>query len=226
MDLENLKSGHRERLKDRFLKSSEHELPDYEIIELILFFANPRTDMKPLAKNLLAKYNDIGSILAADYDNLKEFPGINNSAMTLFKLIKETSVRIAKESIINKSVISSWENVIEYLRTSMGYSPIEIFRVIYLNKNNIIISDETLQEGTVDQVNIYPREILKRSIILDATAIILVHNHPSGKAKPSISDIELTNNISTILAPLNIVIHDHVIITNNKYYSFKSEGII
>jgi len=218
--------GHRQRLKDRFSKSQDGDLPDYEILELLLCYANPRKDMKPLAKKLISTYGSISSIISLDFNTLINIEGIGSSMALLLKLVREVTIRSTQAELNNKPVISSWNALIEYLRSSMGHSKVEMFRVLYLNKMNMIIEDNLVRRGTIDHVNIYPREVLKQALFIDASAVILVHNHPSGKAKPSTNDIEMTQLISSALKPINVVVHDHVIITQKEYFSFKSHGMI
>lgn len=221
-----LHNGHRQRLKERFLKSNNFELPDYEILELILCYANPRKDMKQSAKQLLSSYGSLASVINIDRNILEQLQGMGQSTIVLFKILKETAIRCSKAELDNKPIISSWKALIEYLRLSIGHSKIEMFKVIYLNKKNIIIEDEIVQKGTIDQVNVYPREILKKALFLDSSAVILVHNHPSGKARPSTNDIELTKTIQEVLKTLNILVHDHVIVTQKECFSFKAHGLI
>ncbi len=218
--------GHRARIKEKLLRSSEGNLLDYELLELILCYANPRKDVKPVAKKLLEEFKSFSAIMSENNENLEAFHGIGKSAIILLKVIKETAVRMAKEEIQEKPILSGANLLQKYLRTSMGNSPKELFRVLFLNKKNIIIKDEILSEGTIDQVAVYPREIAKKAIIYDASAIIMVHNHPSGYAKPSIEDIELTKLTVASLAPFGIVVHDHIIITHREYFSFKASSLL
>jgi DNA repair protein RadC len=218
--------GHRARIKEKLLRSSDGDLFDYELLELILCYANPRKDVKPIAKKLLEEFKSFSAIMAESSETLEKFHGIGSSAIVLLKTIKETAVRMAKEEIAEKPILSSSSLLQKYLRTSMGSSPKELFRVLFLNKKNVIIKDELLSEGTIDQVAVYPREIVKKSILYDASAIIMVHNHPSGYAKPSIEDIELTKLTVASLIPLGIIVHDHIIITDKEYFSFKANKLL
>lgn len=218
--------GHRSRIKEKYLNANSGSFLDYELLELLLCYSNPRKDMKTTAKKLLNQYGDLLSIINSSPDKLKQFHGIGTSAIVLFKLISEISSKISFEEVNKKNIMSSWPSLMKYLKLSTGYKENEVFRVIFLNKNNEIISDEVLNSGTIDQVAVYPREILKRAILHDASAIFLIHNHPSGNEKPSLKDIDMTNDIIQALKPLNIVVHDHVIITKKQYFSFSANGLI
>lgn len=217
--------GHRQRLKQRILHSAEH-LADYELLELILFFAIPRKDVKPLAKELMKKFGDFSSLLNANKEKLLSVNGANENLYVNFIVMRELMNRMLKQQIINKNIISSWTILIDYLKTAMGKLQLEQFRVLFLNKKNILLADEILSQGTIDQATIYPREIVKRALFNEASAIILVHNHPSGISKPSNTDLELTNRIVTTCSSMNIIVHDHVIIAGNEYFSFKSNMLL
>lgn len=225
-DEKNTSEGHRARIKEKLLRSTGEELLDYELLELILCYANPRKDVKPLAKKLLEEFKSFSAIMSEDTETLAKFHGIGNSALVLFKVIKETAIRMAKEEIHEKHILSSSSALQKYLRIMMGNSPKELFRVLFLNKKNIIIKDDLLSVGTIDQVAVYPREIVKKAIMYDASAIIMVHNHPSGYAKPSKEDVSLTNLTVSSLIPLNIIVHDHIIITHKEYFSFKANNLL
>lgn len=217
--------GHRQRLKQRIINSAEH-LADYELLELVLFFAIPRKDVKPLAKELMKKFGDFSSLLNSNKDQLLSVKGTNENLYINFIILRELINRTLKQKIINQNIISSWTLLIDYLKTAMGGLQLEQFRVLFLNKKNILLADEVLSQGTIDQATIYPREIVKRALFNEASAIILVHNHPSGVSKPSNTDIDLTNRIVATCASMNIVVHDHVIIAGNEYFSFKSNMLL
>ena len=217
--------GHRARLKEKCYKFAAN-LSDYEILEIMLFWAIPRRDTKTLAKLLLNTFGSLSEILYAEEDKLLAVPQITKNIRLNFNIIKEFLERILKSRFINKHVLSSWSALIEYLQTTMGDIKTEQFRVIFLNKKNMVIADEVQASGTVDQTPVYPREIVKRALFHEASAIILVHNHPSGNPKPSKADIAITQEIKQACESLSILLHDHVIVCKNKFLSFKSEYLL
>ncbi len=217
--------GHRARVKEKFLKSPG-SLQDYELLELALFWALPRKDTKPIAKQMLSDLKNLAGIIYADPDKLLSVEGATQGMLVNFMVIREFLDRVLKQNIINTHVLSSWNALVEYLQTSMGSIKTEQFRIIFLNSKNIIVADELQSVGTVDQTSIYPREVVKRALFHEATAIILVHNHPSGDPKPSRADIELTKEVVQACATFNIKVHDHVIISKKKFFSFKSECLL
>ncbi len=220
-------TGHRKRLKDRFFNLPIRSLPDYELLELLLFYIIPLRDTKPTAKKLLQKFGSFINVLNADAEGLKQVEGIGQSAELYFKLLKDVFSRLhlpidPKET----HVLSNWNAVISYCNLTMGFQKIETFKILYLNAKNILIHEETLNSGTVDKVAVHPREIVKTSLSCGALAVILVHNHPSGDVSPSKQDISLTNKIISALEVVGVLVHDHIIISGNDYYSFKSNGLI
>jgi len=220
-------SGHRSRLKERFLKSPNRTLPDYEILEMILFNAIPRRDTKMLAKYLLDKFGSLIAVLSADQIDLKNIPGIGRSVLLQFKLFLDTFTRLhVAIDLKDVNIINSWTAVLNYCHLTMGFKSIEHFRILFLNKKNVLIADELFETGTVDRVNIYPREIVKKALHYNSSAIILIHNHPSGDAKPSKDDIEITNSISAALSHCRISVHDHVIIAQHSHFSFRNSGLL
>ncbi len=214
--------GHRQRLKQRFLNGSFENFAEYELLELLLFSATPRKDVKPLAKKLLEKFGNLANLINADKDKLLSIEGINDGVCLSFFIVRELINRILKQKVVNQNIISSWGALLDYLKSTMGGLRLEQFRVLFLNKKNILISDEIMTIGTIDQAAVYPREIIKRALFHEASAIILVHNHPSGSSQPSKADIELTNKIVEACNAVSIMVHDHVIISNKDYFSFKS----
>ncbi len=218
--------GHRERIRDRLLISKSGSLTDTELMEILLCIALPRRNTKILAKDLLKKYGNFSKTIAAEPESLLSIKGVGKSVLSCFKLIREGAIMLAREEIKNKPVISSWQKLLDYCRISIGHLEKEVFMVMYLNSQNELIDQELQEHGTVDQISIYPREITKRALLLNASAVILVHNHPGGSSKASKSDIETTKKISSALSPFNIRIHDHVIISNKNFLSFKSEGLL
>ena len=219
--------GHRERLRDRFREAGADALSDYELLEMVLFRALPRRDVKPLAKSLIAKFGSFAEVVHAPELRLKEVSGLGDSAITEIKLIAATASRVAKGQISKeKTVLSSWSNVIEYCRAAMAFADKEQFRILFLDKRNQLIADELQQIGTVDHTPVYPREVVKRALELSATAIILVHNHPSGDPTPSTADIQVTKSIMSISSPLGISVHDHIIVGKNGHASLKGMRLI
>lgn len=219
-------NGHRSRLKERLIKSALGELPDYEIVELILFLSNPRSDVKNTAKLLIEKFGSISAMVSADKEVLKNIPHIGDSAIYVFRIIQEAAIRLVRDDIKNVNILSSWKSLLDYARASMGHKTIEEFKVIYLNSKNIIINEELMGKGTVDTVSVYIREVAKRAILIDASSVILIHNHPSGDTKPSRADVEVTKQIMKALEIFNINLHDHLIISNKSHFSFKTNGLI
>lgn len=218
--------GHRKRLKDRFLKSPPNSFSDYELLELMLFNAVPRKDVKPIAKELLSKFGNFSSLINATKEKLSVVKGVNEAAFLNLQIVKELLQRILAVQIMKQNVISSWGALLDYLKFSMSDLQVEQFRVLFLNKKNILIENEVMATGTVDQTPVYTREIVKRVLFHEASAIILVHNHPSGSAKPSNSDIDLTAQIVNACKTVNVSVHDHVIIGKGEYYSFKTNMLL
>lgn len=217
--------GHRDRLRERFLKNPE-SVPDYELLELLLFLAIPRRDVKPLAKQLLTKFKDMNGVLNATPQQLQSVSGISEKTAIAIKTIREAGLRVLKDNVINLPVLNSWSRLIDYLNAHMAQEKNEHFRLLFLNKKNELIADEIQGKGTVDHTPAYPREIIKRALEVGATALILAHNHPSGDPSPSPADIELTNAVINAAKPFDIVIHDHVILSRNGHTSFRNEGLI
>jgi DNA repair protein RadC len=213
--------GHRERLRERFMTAGSEALLDYELLELVLFRALPRQDTKPLAKQLIEKFGSFAEVLGAKPERLKEVKGVGEAVVTELKLIEAASLRLLRGSVMNRPVLQSWTQLIDYCHASMAYSIREAFRVLFLDKKNLLIADEVQQEGTVDHTPVYPREVIKRALELSACAIVLVHNHPSGDPTPSRADIEMTNRIVEAADKLGIKVHDHVIIGRGGHASFK-----
>lgn len=218
--------GHRQRVRERFLNSKFESLPEYEIIELLLFLAIPRGDVKPLAKRLLREFGGLINLVNAAPEKLMEQDGVGPNVVATFRLFKESAKRLLKGDLKDKTILQSWSSLIDYLTISMGSLKTEQFRILYLDKKNCLISDELQEVGTVDQTPIYPREIVKRILFHEATAIILVHNHPTGNVNPSKADIVMTKKIIDVCNTINVIVHDHVIIGGGNFYSFKSNMLI
>ena len=213
--------GHRERLRERFLSAGSDAVTDYELLELVLFRALPRRDVKPLAKDLIAKFGSFAEVVAAPRPRLAEIKGLGDAAITELKVVEAAAKRLARGQLKRRPVLSSWSNVLDYCRTAMAFADKEQFRILFLDKRNQLITDELQQTGTVDHTPVYPREVVKRALELSATAIILVHNHPSGDPTPSRADIQMTQAIVEVARPLGIAVHDHIIVGKEGHASFK-----
>jgi DNA repair protein RadC len=218
--------GHRERLRDRFRQGGADAMPDYELLELILFRAIPRRDTKPLAKAILAKFGSFTAAVNAGEDRLAEIPGLGNAAITELKLVRAVALRMMQKEVMGREVIDSWGKLINYCRAVMGFETREQFRVLFLDTRNQLIADEVQGQGTIDHTPVYVREVLRRTLELAASAIILVHNHPSGDATPSRADIDITKNIINAAQPLGIAVHDHLIITRKMEASLRGLGLV
>lgn len=212
--------GHRQRLRDRFLASGD-SLPDYELIELVLFRAIPRRDTKPIAKALIARFGSFAATIAAAEARLREVPGMTTGAITEFRLIHAAARRFAKGEVMNRPVLSSWSALLDYIRAAMAYEEVEQFRILFLDRRNALIADEVQQQGTVDHTPVYPREVVKRALELSASAVVLVHNHPSGDPTPSRPDIDMTKRIVDAAQAVGITVHDHVIIGKQGHASLR-----
>jgi len=214
-------AGHRERLRARFKGAGVEALADYELLELILFRAIPRRDTKPIAKALMKRFGTFSEVLHASEELLSEVSGVGEVVIGELKLVRASALRMMQSDVMDKAVLSSWSELIEYCRSAMAYAPVEQFRILFLDKKNKLIADEVQQEGTVDHTPVYIREIVKRALELSATAIILVHNHPSGDPTPSPADISMTRQIVDAAKPLGIVVHDHLIVGREGHASLK-----
>lgn len=218
--------GHRDRLRARFKDSGPEALQDYELLELVLFSLIPRRDTKPLSKKLFKTFGSLPVLMNASIADLTKIEGINEKTATGLKAITSLAHRSLKEELMHKPVLTSWNRLLDYCRATMAHEPKENFRILFLNKKNELIADEVQQSGTVDHTPAYPREIMKRALEVGATALVLVHNHPSGDPTPSQTDVDMTRAIIAAAKPLDITIHDHVIVGRKGYKSFKSEGLI
>jgi DNA repair protein RadC len=218
--------GHRERLRTRFRNAGADAVSDYELLELVLFRTIPQRDVKPLAKELIAKFGSFAEVLAAPRQRLEEVKGVKEATSTDLKILQAVAGRITRGEARKRTVLSSWSAVLDYCRTTMAFSDKEQFKIIFLDKRNQIIADEVQQTGTVDHTPVYPREVVKRALELSATAIILVHNHPSGDPTPSSADIQMTQSIVDIAKPLGIAVHDHIIVGKQGHASLKALRLI
>jgi len=222
--------GHRKRVKDRFIKLVEKNatssLQDYEILELVLFMAVSRGDVKPLAKNLLKAFGSFPAVISASPAELKAIKGVGDTAVSALKIVKESSLRLMSSELKERLVLTSWKAVLDYLKAALAFEKKEQFRVMFLDNKNSLIADEVLQQGTIDHTPVYPREVVKRALDLGAKSVILVHNHPSGNPEPSKADLTMTRKIVQAASALEIEVHDHIIIGGSKHYSFRNKGLL
>ncbi|MCO6384237.1 MAG: DNA repair protein RadC [Vannielia sp.] len=217
---------HRKRLRERFMAGGAAAMPDYEMLELVLFRAIPRRDVKPLARALLERFGDYSGVLSASVARLADVPGVGDAVIAELKIVEAAAHRLARSKVLQKQVISSWAQLLDYCRASMGHRETEQFRVLYLDRRNVLIGDEEQAQGTVDHVPVYPREVVKRALELNASALILVHNHPSGDPTPSTADIAMTEKIREAADALGITLHDHLIVGRAGELSFRAEGYL
>lgn len=217
---------HRARLRQRFMQGGAAAMPDYELLELLLCRALPRGDVKPLAKRLLRTFGDLNRVMAAPAPRLAEVKGAGPAVVEQLKIMEALGHRMARARVLRRPVLSSWSALLAYLQTSMAHQDVERFRVLYLDRKNVLVADEELAEGTVDHVPVYPREVVKRALELNASALILVHNHPSGDPTPSDADVQMTRAIRDAAEVLGLVLHDHIVVGKAREVSFRSEGLL
>ena len=217
---------HRDRLRARFKKSGKDALADYELLELYLFNSIPRRDVKPIAKALIERFGSFAEAIAAPIEHLTEVNGVGEKTALDLKIIQAAATRLSQDSVLDRPVLSSWSSLISYVKTAMQFEGKEQFRVLFLDRKNKLIADEVLGRGTVDKAPVYPREVVKRSLELNATALILAHNHPSGDPTPSQSDIQMTETIIQATGAVGITVHDHIIIGRHDVASFRTMGLI
>lgn len=213
--------GHRDRLRSRFRGGEADALPDYELLELILFRSIPRRDVKPIAKKLIERFGSFAEVLGAPAARLVEVAGVGQATAEDLNLVAAAGRRLAKGAVVKRPVLSSWSSVLEYCRAAMAFAEREQLRVLFLDKRNALIADEVQQTGTVDHTPVYPRELVRRALELSATAMILVHNHPSGDPTPSAADIRMTREIAEIAKPMGVEVHDHIIVGREGHASLK-----
>jgi len=218
--------GHRERLRNRFLSGGHAPMPDYEMLELLLFNAIPRIDVKPLAKRLLAEFGDLNGVIAASPARISRVEGANDKVYLQLQIAGAFAERMSKSRIMHRNVLGSWDELLTYCRTTMSRREVEQFRILFLDAKNTVLADEEQARGTVDHVPVYPREVVKRALELNASSIILVHNHPSGDPTPSKGDIDMTERLSKSCDAVDISIHDHIIIGRDKNASFREMGLL
>ncbi len=217
---------HRKRLRARFLEGGAAAMPDYELLELLLFRAIPRQDVKPLARRLLDRFGDFNGAVSAPSERLRQIEGVGDAVVLELKLVEAAAHRLSRARVMQRDAISSWDALLTYCQTTMAHRDTEQFRILFLDRKNILIADEEQARGTVDHVPVYPREVAKRALDLNASALILVHNHPSGDPTPSRDDIAMTARVQAALTPLEIVLHDHLVIGRGREVSFRAEGLL
>ncbi|WP_299950164.1 DNA repair protein RadC [uncultured Ruegeria sp.] len=217
---------HRKRLRERFMAGGSSAMPDYELLELALFRSIPRQDVKPLARALMDAFGDFNRVLTAPEERLRQIKGVGDTVITDLKILEACAHRMARARVMQRHVISGWDALLDYCHTTMAHRETEQFRVFYLDRKNVLIADEEQAKGTVDHVPVYPREVAKRALELNASAMILVHNHPSGDPTPSQSDIDMTNRIQDACSALGLTLHDHLIIGKSTELSFRSQGYL
>jgi len=223
---EDHRHGHRHRLRDRFARAGREALEDYELLELLLFRSIPQRDVKPLAKELLARFGSVAEVMAATPSRLAEVPGLGAATALDLKIIEAAGRELTRGAVARRTVLGSWSAVLDYCRASMAFAEREQFRILFLDKRNGMIADELQQTGTVDHTPVYPREVVKRALELAASAVILVHNHPSGDPTPSQADIRMTREIADVAKPLGVIVHDHIIVGRHGHASLKGLGLI
>lgn len=222
----NERAGHRARLRERFLAAPD-VVPDYELLELLLFAAHPRGDVKPLAKRLLAHFGGLPGVLNADPDRLGDVDGGETAPVrAIVRAVREAALRLARAEVIDRPAISSWQQLIDYCQIAFGHATAEEFRVLFLDRKNRLMRDEPQARGTVDHAPVYPREVVRRALELGASAIILVHNHPSGDPTPSRADVEMTKAVREAARAVGVTLHDHLVIGRGRHASFKSLGLL
>ena len=218
--------GHRERLRQRLLRDGAEGLPDYELLELLLTFAIPRSDVKPLAKHLIDRFGSFAEVIAAEPERLMEVKGVKQNTAVALMTVKASAARLLKGELAARPILGSFESVIDYCRAAMAFEAQEQFRILFLDKKNRLVADEVQQHGTVDHTPVYPREVVKRAIELGATALILVHNHPSGDPTPSRADITMTGEIVAAARTVEVVVHDHIVVARNGHASLRQLNLM
>ncbi|WP_369412620.1 RadC family protein [Neoroseomonas alba] len=218
--------GHRSRMRDKLLTRGPEALADYELLEMLLFLAMPRGDTKPLAKDLINRFGSFANVLAAPQAALFDVPGIGEHSVSAMTLVRASALRMARAEVMDRPVLNNWDTLISYLTAVLAREKVEQFRVLFLDTRNRLLADEAQARGTVNHTPVYPREVVKRALELQATALILVHNHPSGDPTPSEADVEMTEDVKSAAETLGIKLHDHLIIGNGRHLSLRREGLI
>ncbi|MGL6210321.1 MAG: RadC family protein [Paracoccaceae bacterium] len=219
-------ADHRKRLRTRFMDGGPAAMPDYELLELVLFRAIPRMDVKPLARLLLDTFGDFNRVISASPARLAAVKGVGEAVVQELKIVEASAQRLMRAKVMHRPVLSSWDALLDYCHTAMAHRETEQFRILYLDRKNVLIADEEQARGTVDHVPVYPREVVKRALELNASALILVHNHPSGDPTPSDSDIAMTAQVQDAATVLGITLHDHLIIGKSRELSFRAKGYL
>ncbi|MRX50935.1 DNA repair protein RadC [Paracoccus sp. S-4012] len=219
-------ADHRARLRERFMTGGADAMPDYELLELVLFRAIPRQDVKPLARRLLDAFGDFNAVLSATPTRLDAIPGVGPAVIQELKIVEAAARRLARARVLRRPVLTSWQALLDYCQAAMAHGEIEQFRVLFLDRKNVLVADEAQGRGTVDHVPVYPREIVRRALELNASALILVHNHPSGDPTPSAADVEMTGRVRDAAAVMGITLHDHLVIGRGREVSFRAAGLL
>ena len=218
--------GHRQRLRERFRATDGDGMPDYELLELLLALAIPRRDVKPLAKTLLDSFGSFAGVVSADPDRLAAVPGMGDTSASALRVVRAASIRLLRQEVEGRDALTSWDRVLDYCQAAMAHEPVEQLRLLFLDRKNVLIADEVQQRGTVDHTPLYVREVVKRALDLGASALIVVHNHPSGDPTPSQGDIEMTAQLREALDKIGIALHDHLVIGRRGHVSFRAEGML
>jgi len=218
--------GHRQRLRERLLAGGTEALADYELLEFLLFAGRPRGDLKPLAKELLKRFKSLAAVLAASPDALLAVPGMGEASVAALKAVREAGLRLSRAAVEERTVLSSWQALLEYCTAKAGFTEVEEFHLLFLDRKNALIADERQQRGTIDHTPVYPREVVKRALELSASAIIMVHNHPSGDPTPSKADIAMTREVKQAASALGIALHDHIILGRGRHTSLRTLGLL
>jgi DNA repair protein RadC len=218
--------GHRARLRQRLIAGGPEALPDYELLEVLLFAGNPRGDTKPLAKDLLDRFGSLAEVLSADSDDLLTVPGLGEAGVAALKSVREAALRLSRAELQARPILGSWDKLIEYCTATIAYGKVEEFHLLFLDRKNMLIAHERQQRGTIDHTPVYPREVVKRALDLGASALILVHNHPSGDPTPSKADVTMTRDIVKAAGPLGVTVHDHLVIGRGKHASLRDMGLM
>ena len=218
--------GHRQRLRKRFMDTGGEGMPDYELLELLLALSIPRRDVKPLAKTLISRFDGFAGVIAADPNQLAAVKGMGEASVAGLKVVQAAAVRLLQQRVLGQNAINSWDRLIEYCTAAMAHERVEQLRLLFLDRKNVLIADEVQQQGTVDHTPLYTREVVKRALELGATALIIVHNHPSGDATPSDGDIAMTREVQEALEKIGITLHDHLVIGRNGHESFRARGLL
>jgi DNA repair protein RadC len=218
--------GHRARMREKLLSAGPEALLDHELLEMVLFLALPRRDTKPIARALLARFGSFANAIAAPLPELREIEGLGEAGAAALRVVQAAALRLARAEVMDRPVLNNWDRLIAYLSAALARERVEQFRVLFLDTRNRLIADEAQARGTVNHTPVYPREVVRRALELQATALILVHNHPSGDPTPSRADIEMTREVKAAAASLGIVLHDHLVVGNGRHLSFRREGLL